>query len=68
MKDLTMNQWPLGEMRNLPWHALQRTLATDVASRLTQKESLTASGSGPEDMTSWLVRALVDTPPARFAQ
>ncbi|HEY2684630.1 MAG TPA: hypothetical protein VGI93_14030 [Steroidobacteraceae bacterium] len=54
------HEWPLTETRNLPWHALQRTLASDFASRLIKKEPLTTSSAGPGEMTSWLVRALVD--------
>ena len=64
-----MHDWPLTDMWNMPWHALQRTLASDVARKLTQKEPSTARAAQPEEMTSWLVRALVEHPPTtRFAQ
>ena len=63
-----MHDWPQTEMWNMPWHALQRTLASDVASKLTHKEPLAARRADPEQMTSWLARALIDTHPTHLAQ
>ena len=55
-----MNEWPLTETRKLPWHALQRRLADDLVSGLSDAKLLSVQSARVPAMTSWLMRALAD--------